>query len=240
MPYRSDLSVPCARSGFIGPETDSTAAAVVGLTSVGETGALAASADWLDAARNADGGWGFFPGDASEPNSTALVLQAITASGRLGESRFSGALGSLLAFQLGCASPVADRGAFTFPGTGGGPDTFATVQAVPAGMAVGAALESTSEDGPVVDCSPTGTSTTTTSTTTSTSTTTTTTAVVAPTTGPPTTVVSATVAGASSSSGPGGQLALTGSPAADLAWLAAASLMLGVAALLLRHPGVRP
>ena len=71
-------------------------------------------------------------------------------------------------------------------------------------------------------------------------TTTTTTAVVAPTSGPPTTVVSATVAGASSSSGSGGQLALTGSPAADLAWLAAASLMLGVAALLLRHPGVRP
>jgi hypothetical protein len=240
MPYRSDLSVPCARTGFIGPETNSTAAAVVGLTSVGQTGSLDASADWLDAAQNADGGWGFFPGDPSDPNSTALALQAVTASGRLGEARFAGALGSLLAFQLGCASPVPDRGAFTFPGTGGGPDTFATVQAVPAGMAVGAALESTSEDGPVVDCSPAGTSTTTTSTTTTSTTTTTTAVVIAPTSSPSTTVLSATVAGTSTSSGSGGQLALTGSATADLAWLAVASLMLGVAALLLRHPGVRP
>jgi hypothetical protein len=37
----------------------------------------------------------------------------------------------LLSYQLGCTDPAANRGAFFYPGSRN-PNTFATVQAVPA------------------------------------------------------------------------------------------------------------
>ena len=88
--------------------------------------------DWMADVRNADGGWGFFAGTDTDPNSTAGVLQALVTLGVAGQQRFAGSTAATLAFQLGCAAPIADRGAFTYPGSDDAPNLFATVQAVPA------------------------------------------------------------------------------------------------------------
>ena len=184
MPYRSDLSVPSAVDAemFVGPDTNATAAAITGLTSVGAgAAAIEAGLGWLDTVQEADGGWGQMVGYGTEPNSTALVLQALLAAGAADDARFGDRsatpLEVLLSFQLGCDALDADRGAFTYPGANGAPNGFATAQAV--GAVAGAPLLSEpTEVSPGVtplDCTPA------TSTTTSTSTT------VAPTTVAPTT-----------------------------------------------------
>jgi hypothetical protein len=65
-----------------------------------------------------------------------LSIQALLAEGlapALPGYRVGGAspYDALAAYQLGCSAPVADRGAFTFPGVQGA-NLLATVQAVPA------------------------------------------------------------------------------------------------------------
>ena len=119
---------------FSGVDTNSTAAASEALDALDVTPPADALA-WLDRAQNTTGGWGFVPGADDDPNSTALVLQAIVAAG---ESPTAGrwlagtntALSALLAFQIGCDAVVANRGAFTYPGEGTGPNALATQQAV--------------------------------------------------------------------------------------------------------------
>ena len=119
---------------FSGVDTNSTAAAAEALDALDVIPSADALA-WLDRAQNTTGGWGFVPGAADDPNSTALVVQAIVAAG---ESPSAGrwisgthtALSALLSFQLGCDAPVADRGAFTYPGGGPTPNALATQQAV--------------------------------------------------------------------------------------------------------------
>jgi hypothetical protein len=119
---------------FSGVDTNSTAIAFEALTAAGVTPASDALG-WLDRSQNATGGWGFLPGLDDDPDSTGLVVQAIVAGG---QSPTSGvwvegthnALSALLAFQLGCDAPAADRGAFTFPGGGQSPNALATQQAV--------------------------------------------------------------------------------------------------------------
>ncbi len=81
---------PCDGSpaDFEGPDTNSTALAIQGLAAQGD---LSGSADtnahaFLVHAQDSDGGWGFDPNTAStpgstDPDSTALVLQAILALG---------------------------------------------------------------------------------------------------------------------------------------------------------------
>jgi hypothetical protein len=246
MPYRSDLSVPCAVDAamYVGPDTNATAAAITGLAALG-TGedAIAAGLDWLDSVQEADGGWGQMVGYGTDPNSTALVYQSLLAAGAVDEPRFADRaatpLGALLSFQLGCDAPTADRGAFTFPGANGAPNGFATAQAV--GAAAGATV--LSEPGDVtpgvtpLDCAPT------TSTTTSTTVTPTT---AAPTTSPatsavPTTVTPTTTAaqvlgasqGATTTTGTAADgLALTGTSSAALALGGAASVLAGSVLLL--------
>lgn len=134
--YRAPAA-PCAPPNpelYSGVDTNSTAAASEALDAIGVTPASDALG-WLERAQNTTGGWGFVPGVDDDPNSTALVVQAIVAAG---ESPTGGrwvvgthsALGALLAFQIGCDGEVANRGAFTFPGGGAGPDALATRQAV--------------------------------------------------------------------------------------------------------------
>ncbi len=132
---------PCNGSpaDFEGPDTNSTALAIQGLSAQGDLGG---SADtnahaFLVHSQDSDGGWGFEPNSASapgstDPDSTALVLQAILA---LGDSptqppfdRKANPVSVLESFQL---SSGDDKGAFTFPGVSG-PNTLATYQAVPA------------------------------------------------------------------------------------------------------------
>ena len=72
--------------------------------------------------QNADGGWSYNPGNASDPDSTALVDRlppggghrpgAVVAKG--GKTVF----GALRGFQFGCAAKAADRGSFGYPTNG--------------------------------------------------------------------------------------------------------------------------
>ncbi len=135
-------SNPCNGNpaSFEGPDTNSTALAVMGLSAAGALGATRASAAWqfLVHAQNADAGWGYEPNSASapgstDPDSTALVVQAILA---LGESPSATALTKsaanpvtvLRSFQL---TSGPGSGAFFYPGSTA-PNTLATYQAVPA------------------------------------------------------------------------------------------------------------
>ena len=245
MPHRTDLSEPCAFDGgaFVGPDTNSTALAISGLIAAGAGGepAVADALAWLDSVQNDDGGWGFFPGDGSDPNSTAVVVMALRSAGVLDDPEFDDRAGSplesLLSFQLACAAG-ADAGAFTFPGSGDLPNTMATAQGTSA--AAGATLGIT---GPLVTvsfedpCPPT----TTTTTTTTTSTTTTSTVPVG---GPPDgsagddppggadpvpDVADLASERAGGGGGRSGSLARTGTEASHLASVGAALLLLGAA-----------
>jgi hypothetical protein len=91
--------------------------------------AVGAALTYLRFSQNADGGFGFAPGEDSDPNSTALALQALAAArAKLGSGgRYARdgrtPLDALLSFQ----NP--DTGAFQYAGED---SPFATYQAVPA------------------------------------------------------------------------------------------------------------
>ena len=127
-------------ANYAGPDTNSTALAVEGLEAQGAlTAPAAASAlHFLKKAQDADGGWGYEPNTArtpgsTDPDSTALVLQALLALGASPSAASftkSGSTGvtTLLADQVP-SGPGA--GGITFPGIPG-VDLLATYQAVPA------------------------------------------------------------------------------------------------------------
>ena len=138
-PYRASTAVPCDApdpNTFVGPDTNSTALAVQALVRVGTGGAASAAAGgltFLAGAQAAGGGFGFLPGADPDPNSTGLVIQAIVAGGENPSAgrwaKGSGALGALLAWQLGCTAAADEIGAFSSPYSDGAPDAFATRQA---------------------------------------------------------------------------------------------------------------
>jgi hypothetical protein len=134
MPYRADTSVACVApdpNTFEGPDTNSSAMALQALRSVGAFAGNGAALDFLAAAESATAGFAFIPGGDDDPNSTALVIQAIVAGG---EDPSTGRwvkgsatpLTSLLAWQIGCG--LTDAGALASPFSGGSSDTFATIQ----------------------------------------------------------------------------------------------------------------
>jgi LPXTG-motif cell wall-anchored protein len=145
--FRADTNTPCSAvdpNTFSGPDTNSTALAVLGLHAQGALGPAADGVDALDAVRTADGGWSYLAASdqPTDADSTADVLDALRTVNGTVDTEGRAALFSL---QLGCDAPVADRGAFAFqPGPGGSLDAnlLASVQAVTA--AAGVAL-------PVVD-----------------------------------------------------------------------------------------
>jgi hypothetical protein len=125
---------------FVGPDTNSTALAAEGLEAQGALPAsgVASALHFLKRAQDADGGWGYDPstprtGGSTDPDSTALVLQALLA---LGASPSSPAftrsgtdpVASLLADQV---TSGAGTGGIAFPGIPG-VDLLATYQAIPA------------------------------------------------------------------------------------------------------------
>lgn len=237
MPHRSDLSQPCAVDAamFVGPDTNATSAAITGLAAVGAgSAAIDGALDWLDRVQRPDGGWEQVAGYGTDPNSTALVLQALLAIRAQDDPRFADRaatpLGALLSFQLGCAAPAADRGAFTFPGSNDAPNGFATAQAVPAAAGVPVLFEpgDATDALPSPDCTP---ATTTTTTVPSSTTTlvdagpTTTAAVRAPPTVPAEVLAATRVP-------PARELALTGPTAGLLSAVGAALLLAGVALLI--------
>lgn len=165
MPYRAESAgvlAPCAFDGatFVGPDTNSTAAAINGLGAVGEgASAIDEAAAWLASVQNADGGWGLFPGDASEPSSTGLSWQALVHAGFGAAPEFldksATPLATLMSFQLGCTAPPEDRGALTYPGSNDAPNAFSTAQATPAlaGVPLQFGPVSPATSAALVDCS---------------------------------------------------------------------------------------
>ncbi|MFY1676705.1 prenyltransferase/squalene oxidase repeat-containing protein [Streptomyces sp. WMMC905] len=119
--FRADTDADC--DADVPVDTNSTAAAVQALTALGgHEEATARAVDWLRAAQNADGGWGYTPESASEPNSTSLVIGALTVTGhdpdqvvRAGHSPYD----ALAASALPCGGDT--RGAFGFPDQDGEP-----------------------------------------------------------------------------------------------------------------------
>ncbi len=119
---------------FTGVDSNSTAMAASALSAAGIEPTYDPLA-WFDAVQNSTGGWGFLQGLDDDPNSDALVIQAVTALGASAtEAPFveegGDPLTSLLGFQLGCDVTPSDQGAFTFPGSDGAPNVLATEQAV--------------------------------------------------------------------------------------------------------------
>ncbi len=130
-------------SAFPNEDTNTTSYAVQGLAAQGAlTSTVSTKAlTYLTAAQATDGGWNFSPSttanpETSDPESTALVIQALLALGQSPTSPTyqqgaSTPLTALLAFQV---TTGPDNGAFFFPGVG--PATtgnlLATNQVVPA------------------------------------------------------------------------------------------------------------
>ncbi|WP_225821048.1 prenyltransferase/squalene oxidase repeat-containing protein [Streptomyces naphthomycinicus] len=78
--FRAAPAKPC--DDKVKTDTNSTAAAVQALAAAGgRGGAVGKAVDWLKSVQNKDGGWGYFPGNASDANSTSVVIGALTAAG---------------------------------------------------------------------------------------------------------------------------------------------------------------
>jgi energy-coupling factor transport system substrate-specific component len=69
------------RDGSWGGQVNPTAFGILALKAAQATAGSSRSAAWLRANQNEDGGWGFAPGSASDPDSTGAVLQALAARG---------------------------------------------------------------------------------------------------------------------------------------------------------------
>ncbi len=134
-PYRADTGQPCPAAdspNYDGPDTNSTALALLGLRGQGVTPTADAVA-YLGSVRTASGGWAFraLASDAPDANSTGLVLQSLLATNGPDQA----GLRALLGFQVGCGSSIADdRGGVAFQPSNGSlvPDVMATIQALPA------------------------------------------------------------------------------------------------------------
>lgn len=110
-------------------EVDATAMAVQALLAAGRYADANAGLQWLVSVQGADGG---FPDTVGTPNanSTGLAGQALRAGGRLNAAKQANLF--LIGLQVGCAGPVADRGAIAFSAAGFDPATAprATAQAM--------------------------------------------------------------------------------------------------------------
>ncbi|MFF3844144.1 prenyltransferase/squalene oxidase repeat-containing protein [Streptomyces sp. NPDC002328] len=78
--FRADPAKPCDAKLMV--DSNSTAAAVQALAALGgQRAATDKAVGWLKSVQNADGGWGYAPGGASDANSTSVVIGALTAAG---------------------------------------------------------------------------------------------------------------------------------------------------------------
>lgn len=68
-----------------------TSYGILAMVAAGSNTGVGAAAAWLESAQNADGGWGFGPGQRSEPDSTGAAMQGLAAAG-------SGGLDSAIAY----------------------------------------------------------------------------------------------------------------------------------------------
>ncbi len=113
--FRARTSTACAAKS---EDTNSTGLAVQALARLGGHQAVVDRAvGWLKAAQNDDGGWGYQRGAASDTDSTAVVVGALSASGTDPREVTRGGhtpLDALLSWQTGCDAKAQARGAFAY------------------------------------------------------------------------------------------------------------------------------
>lgn len=126
--FSSDVVAnPCSglAANYEGPDSNSTAAAIVGLEAA-KAAVPSATLAFLRRDASASGGWGFYPGDVADPDSTALVLWA--AATVRGSATSFGSTAKATTSLLKAAAP---SGGFTYPGNTA-PDVTSTEQALQA------------------------------------------------------------------------------------------------------------
>ncbi len=160
--YRKSTTTKCPAANpttFTGPDTNSTGLAVQGLAAWGKRPKQDTVLTSLRTIQAVDGGFPFVAAksQSSDPDSTALVIQALIADKsaptlarwKKGTASPYTALG---AYQLDCTN--ADFGAFWYPGSPSSANTFATVQSVPAiaGKTFPVAANTSSTTVPLTPC----------------------------------------------------------------------------------------
>ena len=120
---------PNGSTNFDTSDTNSTAMVLMALDAAGVHSQDRSALAWLHTQQDADGGFPYQAGSGSDPDSTALVLQALIATGQNPEAP---------AWAPGGHAPLAEliatqdsNGGFTFPGNTA-PDPFTTAQVPPA------------------------------------------------------------------------------------------------------------
>ena len=138
--YRPDPSVPCATPdpvNYRGPDTNQTGAALMALmaldndtlrlpqaTTTRIVTAAQKAGQWLRRAQNTDGGWPYYPGGASDANSTGVALAGImTQAPSNGTPAYRAASRFLGRLSASCT----DGGGFAYQ-PGSKPDALATSQ----------------------------------------------------------------------------------------------------------------
>jgi hypothetical protein len=126
--YQDVRDDPNAATNFDTSDSNSTAMVLMALDSAGDHSRDSAGVAWLHTLQNTDGGFSF-QGGGSDPDSTALVLQAILGTGASPTSPAWTVSGHTPAAEL--VATQDPSGGYTFPGNSG-PDTFTTSQVPPA------------------------------------------------------------------------------------------------------------
>ncbi|MEV4228187.1 prenyltransferase/squalene oxidase repeat-containing protein [Streptomyces bobili] len=110
--FRADPAKACDAKLMV--DSNSTAAAVQALAALGgHEAAVDKAVGWLKSVQNADGGWGYAPGGASDTNSTSVVVGALAAAGEKPAEVVKGGKSPYDAL-VGLALPCAAGGAFAY------------------------------------------------------------------------------------------------------------------------------
>jgi hypothetical protein len=120
---------PNGSTNFDTSDTNSTAMVLMALNAAGTRSRNTSALAWLHTQQDGDGGFPYQAGAGSDPDSTALVLQALLATGQNPDAS-SWAPGGHSPLAELIATQDADGG-YTFPGNSG-PDPFTTAQVPPA------------------------------------------------------------------------------------------------------------
>lgn len=128
--FRSNTAKACpptSSTSYSGPDTNSTALAVIGLKAAGAT-VKGSPFAWYKKIESSSGGWGYY-GGAADPDSTGLSINALVALNRAGNAGLNRKGKTPLQVETGFQLP---SGAFTYSLSPKSANLLATIQAIPA------------------------------------------------------------------------------------------------------------
>lgn len=131
--YRANVSAKCAApdpQAYTGQDTNATAMAAMALNAVDQPAPAKSALRYLRDQQNADGGFPWFRGGASDTNSTGLILATMKGFdlGKSARKQVDRAERYLRKAQLQCDVPVRQRGMLQFQLGLGTPDALGTAQ----------------------------------------------------------------------------------------------------------------